>query len=133
MHVRQISAADRGAVLDREHARARSGAYPAPPADPDADDLALMRRIDAVFVARPSHGSRRIAVTLRAEGEAANRKRVRLMREMGIAALRPKPRTSKPGPGHKIFPYLLRDVAVERANQAWCADITYIPMRCGFL
>jgi len=113
---------------------ARSGVYRARPAEPDADDLALMRRIDAVFVARPFYGSRRIAATLRAEGEAANRKRVqRLMRAMGIAALGPKPRTSKPGPGHKIFPYLLRDVAVERANQAWCADITYIPMRRGFL
>ena len=93
-----------------------------------------MRRIDAVFVARPFYGSRRIAVTLSTGAERVNRKRVqRLMRLMGIAALGPKPRTSRPSPGHKIYPYLLRNVAIERANQVWCADITYVPMRRGFL
>ncbi len=93
-----------------------------------------MRRIDPVFVAWPFYGSRRIAATLSTGGEKVNRKRVqRLMRVMGIAALGPKPRTSKPGPGHKIYPYLLRDVRIERVNQVWCADITYIPMRRGFL
>ena len=71
---------------------------------------------------------------LRANGYAINRKRVRrLMRQMGIAALGPKPRTSKPAPGHKIFPYLLRGLAIERPNQVWCADITYIPIGRGFL
>jgi putative transposase len=71
---------------------------------------------------------------LKAEGHALNRKRVqRLMRKMGIAALGPKPRTSKPSPGHKIFPYLLRSLAIERPNQVWCADITYIPIGRGFL
>jgi putative transposase len=71
---------------------------------------------------------------LRAEGHAVNRKRVqRLMRKMGIAALGPKPRTTKPAPGHKIFPYLLRGLAIERPNQVWCADITYIPLPRGFL
>ena len=71
---------------------------------------------------------------LRAEGYAINRKRVRrLMRRMGIAALGPKPRTSKPAPGHKVFPYLLRGLTIERPNQVWCADITYIPIGRGFL
>ena len=71
---------------------------------------------------------------LRAEGVAINRKRVqRLMRRMGIAALGPKPRTTKPAPGHTIYPYLLRDITVDRVNQVWAADITYIPIGRGFL
>jgi putative transposase len=140
-----MSAAGRRAMLDRGQGQlsvrrqcallglARSGVYRAKP-EHDADELLLMRRIDAVFVAWPFYGSRRIAATLSAGGEKVNRKRVqRLMRVMGIAALGPKPRTSKPGPGHKIYPYLLRDVRIERVNQVWCADITYIPMRRGFL
>ena len=82
----------------------------------------------------PFLGSRRMTAMLRAEGQAINRKRVRrLMRRMGIAALGPKPRTTKPAPGHAIFPYLLRGVTVERANQVWAADITYIPIGRGFL
>jgi len=94
----------------------------------------VMRRIDELFTAWPFLGSRRMTAMLRVEGHAVNRKRVqRLMRKMGIAALGPKPRTSKPAPGHKIFPYLLRGVAVERPNQVWCADITYIPIGRGFL
>jgi len=93
-----------------------------------------MRRIDEVFTAWPFLGSRRIAALLRAEGGAVNRKRVqRLMRRMGIAALGPKPRTMQPAPGHKIFPYLLRGLAIERPNQVWAADITYIPIGRGFL
>lgn len=140
-----MSAADRGAMLDSRHAQlsvrrqctllglARSGVYRGKP-EHSADELALMQRIDTVFLARPFYGSRRIALTLSAGGETVNRKRVqRLMRLMGIAALGPKPRTSRPAPGHKIYPYLLRDMAIERANQVWCADITYIPMRRGFL
>jgi putative transposase len=75
-----------------------------------------------------------MAAMLRAEGQPINRKRVqRLMRLMGIAALGPKPRTTKPAPGHKIFPYLLRDVAIDRPNQVWAADITYIPIGRGYL
>jgi putative transposase len=71
---------------------------------------------------------------LRAEGHEINRKRVqRLMRRMGIAALGPKPRTSKPAPGHKIFPYLLRNLVIERPNHVWAADITYVPIGRGFL
>lgn len=71
---------------------------------------------------------------LRADGCAINRKRVRrLMRQIGIAALGPKPRTSKPAPGHKIFSYLLRGLVIERPNQVWCADVTYIPIGRSFL
>src|SRR5947209_289757 len=75
-----------------------------------------------------------MAQMLKQEGFAINRKRVqRLMRQMGIAALGPKPHTTKPEPGHKIFPYLLRNLAIDRPNQVWAADITYIPIGRGFL
>ena len=93
---------------------ARSGVYRAPAAAND-NDLALMRRIDELFTAWPFLGSRRMAKMLQGEDRVINRKRVRrLMRKMGIAALGPKPRTSKPAPGHKMFPYLLRGLAIER-------------------
>jgi putative transposase len=107
--------------------------YRAAPANDDAD-LGLMRRIDALFTAWPFLGSRRMTVMLRAEGLTVNRKRVqRLMRLMGIVALGPKPRTTKPAPGHEIFPYLLRELVIGRPNQVWAADITYIPIGRGFL
>lgn len=141
-----MSAPDRRVLVDRGHPAlsirrqcallgvARSGVYRAPPAANDDDDLAMMRRIDELFTAWPFLGSRRITAMLRTEGHVVNRKRVRrLMRKMGIAALGPKPRTTKPAPGHKIFPYLLRGLAIERPNQVWCADITYIPIGRGFL
>lgn len=140
-----MSAPDRRAKLDRDHPQlsvrrqcmmlgiARSGVYRLPRAAND-DDLALLRRIDELFTRWPFLGSRRITAMLRAEGDAINRKRVqRLMRRMGIAALGPKPRTTKPAPGHTIFPYLLRDMTVDRANQVWASDITYIPIGRGFL
>ncbi len=125
-----MSAPDRRAKLDRDHpvlsvrrqcamlGIARSGVYRVPcPANDD--DLTLLRRIDELFTRWPFLGSRRMTAMLRAEGEAINRKRVqRLMRRMGIAALGPKPRTTKPAPGHTIFPYLLRDMTVERPNQS---------------
>ena len=77
----------------------------------------------------PFYGSRRMAVTL-----GVNRKRIqRLMRILGIEAIYPKPNLSRPASGHEIYPYLLRGVAIERANQVWSTDITYIPMRGGFL
>lgn len=141
-----MSTPDRRALVDRDHSElsvrrqcqllgiARSGVYRPPPAANDDDDPALMRRIDELFTARPFLGSRRITAMLRTEGHALNRKRVqRLMRKMGIAALGPKPRTTKPAPGHKIYPYLLRGLAIERPNQVWCADITYVPLPRGFL
>ena len=126
-----MSAPDRGAKLDRDHPHlsvrrqcamlgiARSGVYRLPhPAN--NDDPALLRRIDEMFTRWPFLGSRRMTAILRAEGQTINRKRVqRLMRRMGIAALGPRPRTTKSAPGHRIFPYLLRDVTVERPNQVW--------------
>ena len=112
---------------------ARSGVYRSKKPVND-NDLELTRRIDQLFTAHPFLGSRRIAATLRREGLPVNRKRVqRLMRTMGIAALFPRPRTSKPAPGHKIYPYLLRGLSIERPNQVWAADITYIPLPRGFL
>jgi putative transposase len=94
----------------------RSGVYRAPAAAND-NDLELMRRIDELFTVWPFLGSRRMAKMLQGEGRAINRKRIRrLMRQMGVATLGPKPRTTKPAPGHKIFPYLLRGLAIERPN-----------------
>jgi len=96
--------------------------------------LALMRRIDEIHLKLPFYGSRRIRDQLQREGYKVNRKKVqRLMHLMGICALYPKRRTSLPGRGHKIYPYLLRDLAIERPNHVWCADICYIPMARGFL
>jgi len=140
-----MSAPDRRAKLDRAHGElsirrqcemlgvARSGVYRKPRPAND-NDLEAMRRIDALFTARPFFGARRIARTLSEEGFPIERKRVRrLMRRMGIEALGPKPRTTKPAPGHKVYPYLLRDLTIERPNQVWAADITYIPLPRGFL
>jgi putative transposase len=96
--------------------------------------LALMRRIDEIHLKLPFYGSRRIRDQLQREGYKVNRKKVRrLMHLMGISALYPKRRTSLPGRGHKIYPYLLRDMTIDRPNQVWSADICYIPMARGFL
>ena len=100
---------------------------------PEAD-LKLMRRIDEMHLKRPFYGSRRIRDWLQDEGHEVNRKRVqRLMRLMGITAIYPKRRTSKPGKGHKIYPYLLRNLVIDRPNQVWATDISYIPMAKGFV
>jgi putative transposase len=140
-----LSKSDRMAMLDRERKElsirrqctllglARSTVY-RPRAPANDDDLVVMQWLDELFLAHPFLGSRRMAAMLRAEGRPINRKRVqRLMRLMGIAALGPKPRTTRPAPGHKIYPYLLRDLVIERPNQVWAADLTYIPMARGFL
>ena len=104
------------------------------PVPESADNLALMRRIDEHYLVRPYYGSRRMTVWLAGEGYAVNRKRVqRLMRLMGLEAIYPRPRTTIAGAGHKIYPYLLRQVAVTRPDQVWSADITYVPLRNGFL
>jgi putative transposase len=112
---------------------ARSTLYYQPvPVDPD--DLALMRRMDELYTASPFYGSRRMVAVLRRDGWRVNRKRVRrLMRLMGLEAIYQKPNTSKGHPAHKVYPYLLRDLVIERPNQVWCADITYIPMAEGFV
>ena len=90
------------------------------------DDLRLMRRIDEMHLKRPFYGSRRIRDWLQDEGFPVNRKRVqRLMRQMGITALYPKANTSRPGKGHKIYPYLLKGLEIDRANQVWATDICY--------
>ena len=112
---------------------ARSTLYyrPAPASD---DDLRLMRRIDEQYLETPFYGSRRMVAVLRREGYAVNRKRVRrLMRLMGIEAIYQKPNTSQRHPDHKVYPYLLRGLVIDRPNQVWCADITYIPMAKGFV
>jgi putative transposase len=94
-----------------------------------AENLTLMRRIDAQYLNTPFYGSRRMAVVL-----GVNRKRVqRLMRVMGLEAIYPKRRTTRPGAGHKVYPYLLRNVEIQRPDQVWSIDITYVPMRHGFL
>ena len=96
--------------------------------------LELRRRIDEQFLETPFYGSRQRARWLRREGCAVSRKRVRrLMRKMGLQALYQRPSTSGPHPEHRVYPSLLRDRAVERANEAWGADVTYIPLHRGFL
>jgi putative transposase len=111
----------------------RSSFYYAP--QPESDEtLALMQAIDAAFLDMPWYGSRQMVRHLRRQGVNIGRRRVRrLMTKMGLSPVYQRPRTSDPHPQHRIYPYLLRDLVVERPNQVWCADITYIPMRRGFL
>jgi putative transposase len=98
------------------------------------EDQKLMRRIDEMYLKRPFYGSRRMRDWLQDEGITVNRKRVqRLMRQMGLGAIYPKKRTSKPGKGHKIYPYLLRNLTIDRPNRVWATDLTYIPMAKGFV
>jgi putative transposase len=131
-------------MIDREHdlplarqAKAlglsRSSVYSLPRPVP-ARDLAIMRRLDELHLEHPFAGSRMLCGMLRSEGIAIGRRHVRtLMRRMGIETLYRRPRTTKPEPGHKIYPYLLRGLEVARPNQAWAMDITYIPMARGFV
>ncbi len=93
-----------------------------------------MRRIDELHLKSPFYGSRKLSHVLRAEGWEANRKHVqRLMRLMGLESMAPKPKTSEPHPEHVVYPYLLRGLLISRANQVWATDITYIPMKAGFM
>ena len=104
------------------------------PIPESAENLALMRLIDEQFLETPWYGSRQMARHLRRNGWCIGRHRVRrLMTRMGLAPIYQRPKTSEPHPRHKIYPYLLRHLTIERPNQVWCADITYIQMRRGFL
>jgi putative transposase len=110
----------------------RSGFYYQPAGETPLN-LALMRLIDVQFLETPWYGSRQMVRHLRREGYTVGRKRVRrLMARMGLEPIYQRPRTTIPHPGHRIYPYLLRDMVIDRPNQVWCADITYIPMRRGF-
>jgi putative transposase len=104
------------------------------PAEIGAQDRAIMALIDRQYLARPYYGSRRMTAWLATQGHRVNRKRVqRLMRLLGLAAIYQRPNTSKPAAAHNIYPYLLGGLAIERVNQVWCSDVTYIPMAKGFL
>ena len=104
------------------------------PAAETAGNLRLMRLLDQEYTAHPFLGSRRLTKWLIEQGEAVNRKRVqRLMRLMGLEAIYPKPKRSAAGRGHRIYPYLLRDVAIERPDQVWSTDITSVPLAAGFM
>jgi putative transposase len=104
------------------------------PVPASQENLELMKLIDQQYLERPFYGSRRMTVWLRNQGYGVNRKRVRrLMEIMGLRAIYRRPRTSQPAPGHQVYPYLLRGVAITRPNQVWTVDITYIPMARGFL
>jgi putative transposase len=140
-----MSAVERRALVDRSDLHvsvaaqcrllrvARSTLYYRP-ASVSEDDLLLVRRMDEQYLATPFYGARRMVAVLRRDGLVVNRKRVRrLMRLMGIEAIYPKPDTSRAHPDHTVYPYLLRGLAIERPNQVWCADITYVPMAKGFV
>ena len=138
------SVAERKAMIDRDHALpliaqarqlgiSRGSIYylPRPVSD---SDLAVMRRIDELHLLYPFAGSRMLRDLLRQEGLAVGRLHVAtLMKRMGLEAIYRRPNTSKPAPGHKIYPYLLRKLAVTRPNQVWATGITYVPMERGFV
>ena len=111
----------------------RSGFYYRPAGETPLN-LTLMRLIDEQFLETPWYGSRQMARHLQRGSYTVGRKRVRrLMARMGLEPIYQRPRTTIPHPGHRIYPYLLREMVIDRPNQVWCADITYIPMRRGFL
>jgi putative transposase len=140
-----MSRAERRAMVERENpalpiaqqcrllAVSRSAVY-RKPVEVSAADLAIMALIDRQYLARPYYGSRRMVAWLATQSHLVDRKRVRrLMRLLGLVAIYQRPNTSKPAAAHKIYPYLLSGLAVERVNHVWCADVTYIPMAQGFL
>ena len=138
-----MSRHERRAMIDRGHHElsvvrqcelldiSRSSAYYSP-VQVDEYELELMGLVDKQYLLTPFYGSRKMAVWLRGQGHQVNRKRVqRLMRRMGIEAIYRRPRTPMPDSGHKVYPYLLRGLEIDRVNQVWAADITYIPMVMG--
>lgn len=111
----------------------RSGLYYAPAAESPVN-LGLMRYIDEIYLERPYYGSRRMTVTLQLAGHDVNRKHVqRLMRLMGLEGMAPGPNTSRPHPQHVVYPYLLKGMVIDRPNQVWATDITYIPLATGWV
>jgi len=140
-----MSRAERRSLVERENrtlpvskqcrllAVSRSSVYRRP-AEVSEEDRAIMALIDRQYLARPYYGSRRMAAWLATQGHLVNRKRVqRLMRLMGLVAIYQRPNTSTAAAAHKVYPYLLGGLAIERVNQVWCSDVTYIPMAKGFL
>jgi putative transposase len=112
---------------------ARSTGYYRPRGE-SAENLAIMRRMDEIYTEHPFYGVRQLTRVLRREGRRVNPKRIRrLMRLMGLEAQCPRPNLSKPAPGHKVYPYLMKAWKLDGANQAWCADITYIRLEGGFV
>ena len=110
----------------------RSSLYYKPKGE-STETLSLMRRIDELYMMYPFYGSRQIVRHLHRQRVRVGRHRVRrLMRLMGLQAIYRAPRTSRPNPDHKVYPYLLKDLVIDRPNQVWCADVTYIPVRNGF-
>ena len=104
------------------------------PMPESVENLMLMKLIDKQYLETPFYGSRRMAAHLVREGHEVNRQRMqRLMRIMGLEGLFPGRNTTVPAPGHKVYPYLLRGLTVDRPDQVWCSDITYIPMRHGYM
>ncbi len=111
----------------------RSSVYYRPKPD-STEELDLLKRMDEIFTENPMYGSRRMQVVLKRQGILVGRRRIsRLMRKLGLWAVTPRPDTSRAHPGHKIYPYLLRGLNIDRPNQVWATDITYIPMQRGFL
>jgi putative transposase len=140
-----MSRSQRLGMIDREHPElslvrqcfllgiSRSSLY-YQPVPTSAEDLELMALMDRQYLKTPFYGSRKMAAWLRTQGYQVNRKRVRrLMQVMGLQALCRRPSTSKPAPDHQVYPYLLKGLGINRVNQVWTADITYIPMARGFL
>ena len=140
-----MSRGERKAMIARDHrdlslsrqcrllSISRSSFYYAPKGE-SPENLVLMRRIDELFLKYPFYGSRQMARQLRRDGVCVGRHRVRrLMRLMGLEAIYQAPRTSAPHPAHRIYPYLLKGLVIDRPDQVWCADITYTPVQRGFL
>ena len=140
-----MSHARRQRAVDRDHPRlsiarqcqlvsiSRSSFYYEPKGE-RPENLSLMRQIDEQFLKTPYYGSRQMMRHFRRRGQRIGRHRLRrLMRRMGLSAIYQAPKTSKPHPEHRIYPYLLRGVTIDQADHVWCADITYIPMRRGVL
>ncbi len=136
---------ERLSLINREHPKlslvrqcsllriSRSSLYyqPAPASE---EDLAMMALMDRQYLKTPFYGSRRMRAWFQTQGYDVNRKRVRrLMQVMGLEAIYRRPNTSKPAPDHRIYPYLLKGMEINRVNQVWAADITYIPMARGFM